>query len=275
MGVGHYENFPVASLLLPGPLRRPVAAIYRFARTADDIADEGDYPAAWRLQQLARLGGELDRIEAGQPVDDPMCVELAATIRQHRLPLEPFRDLLAAFSQDCVQVRYANFAELLDYARHSADPIGRLLLQLFGAYSTSTVRCSDRICSALQLINFWQDVAIDYGKGRIYLPLEDMQRFGVGEEELGRSEPSERFRRLLRFQIERTRRMLHEGAALGRLLKGRVGLEIRMVVAGGDTILHKIAAAEYDVFRCRPVLRARDWVAMLRRSLAGDGRIAA
>jgi squalene synthase HpnC len=275
MGVGHYENFPVASLLLPAPLRRPVAAIYRFARTADDIADEGDAPAAERLGQLAHMGSQLDRIEAGQTCEEPLFAALGAAIARHRLPLAPFRDLLSAFSQDCVQSRYADFGELGDYARRSADPIGRLLLELFGASSPRTVACSDRICSALQFINFWQDVAIDYAKGRIYLPLEDMRAFGVAEEELAAKVPSARLRSLLRFQVERTRGLLYEGAALGRLLKGRIGLEIRMVVAGGDTILQKIAASDYDVLRRRPVLRAPDWAAMLLRSLAGDGRVAA
>lgn len=275
MGVGHYENFPVASLLLPARLRRPVAAIYRFARTADDVADEGDAPAALRLEQLARMGSQLDRIEAGETPGEPLFTELGAAIARHRLPLAPFRDLLAAFAQDCVKSRYADFAELADYARRSADPIGRLLLELFGASSPRTLACSDRICSALQFINFWQDVAIDYAKGRIYLPLDDMRRFGVAEEELGSSEPSARLRSLLRFEVERTRALLYEGAVLGRLLRGRIGLEIRMVVAGGDTILEKIAAADYDVLRRRPVLRAPDWAAMLLRSLAGDGRVAA
>jgi squalene synthase HpnC len=275
MGVGHYENFPVASLLLPAPLRRPVAAIYHFARTADDIADEGDAPAALRLQQLARMGGQLDRIEAGEMPEEPLFTALGTAIARHRLPLAPFRDLLAAFSQDCVQSRYADYAALTDYARRSADPIGRLLLELFGASSPRTVSCSDRICSALQFINFWQDVAVDYAKGRIYLPLEDMHRFGVAEEELGAPAPSARLRALLRFEVERTRALLYEGASLGRLLRGRIGLEIRMVVAGGDTILQKIAAADYDVLRRRPVLRAPDWAAMLLRSLAGDGRVAA
>jgi phytoene synthase len=275
MGVGHYENFPVASLLLPARLRRPVGAIYRFARAADDIADEGDFTVPVRLQRLAHFDSQLTRIEQAESVHEPLFEELAAVIDQFQLPMAPFRDLLSAFSQDCVKSRYADFDELLDYSHRSADPIGRLLLQLFDAYATDTVACSDRICTALQLINFWQDVAIDYAKDRIYLPLADMRRFSVTEAQLARGESDGAFRALMRHQVGRTRSLLHDGAALGQRLRGRIGLEIRMVVAGGDTILQKLITADYDVFRLRPVLRPWDWVSMLARALGGDGRIAA
>ncbi len=273
MGVGHYENFPVASILLPEPLRRPIAAVYRFARTADDMADEGDLPAEARLEQLAEFDRQLIRLERGEPLQDPLFLELAEAIRRHRLPMQYFHDLLDAFSQDCVKTRYRDFAELQDYSRRSADPIGRLLLHLFGTTSAEAFRCSDNICSALQYINFWQDVAIDYRKQRIYLPTEDMQAFGVAEGDIASGMATDRFKALMAFQVTRTRRMLHEGAALGRMLKGRAGLEIRTVVAGGDTILQRVVEADYDVFHCRPVLRARDWVAMLARAIFGDGRI--
>jgi phytoene synthase len=275
MGVGHYENFPVASLLLPARLRSPVAAIYHFARAADDLADEGDVPAAERLRRLHEFGEQLRRIERREPVEDPLFLALAAAIERHRLPLPPFHDLLDAFAQDCVQSRYARFGDLLDYSRRSANPVGRLLLHLFGAASSQTFACADRICSALQLINFWQDVALDFAKDRIYLPREDMQRFEVSEAHIAAAVATPQFRALLRFQIARTRSMLHEGAELGRILRGRIGLEIRMIVAGGDTILQKLLDADCDVFRQRPMLRAHDWLAMLMRSLAGDGRIAA
>lgn len=275
MGAGHYENFPVASLLLPARLRHPVGVIYRFARSADDIADEGDFPAPVRLQRLADFNLQLTRIERGERVHAPLFEDLAVVIDRFRLPFAPFRDLLSAFSQDCVKSRYADYDELLDYSRRSADPIGRLLLHLFDAYGTETVACSDRICTALQLINFWQDVAIDYAKDRIYLPLDDMRRFGVSEAQLTQASADHAFRALMRHQVERTRRLLHGGAALGQRLRGRIGLEIRMVIAGGDTILQKLIAADYDVFRHRPVLRSRDWLSMFARSLGGDGRIGA
>jgi phytoene synthase len=275
MGVGHYENFPVASLLLPARLRRPVAAIYRFARTADDSADEGDFPASERLARLTHFDDELERIGRGETPHAPLFVELARVITLHRLPLAPFHALLSAFSQDCTKSRYADFDEVLDYCRRSADPIGRLLLHLFGTATPEAVACSDRICTALQLINFWQDVAIDYAKDRIYLPAADMARFSVPEAQLARGEADANFRALMRFQIARTRALLYEGAALGRWLEGRIGLEIRMVIAGGDTILQKLLDADCDVFRRRPVLRSFDWMRMLLHSLRGDGRIGA
>jgi len=275
MGVGHYENFPVASFLLPARLRRPIAAIYRFARTADDFADEGDLTAAQRLQLLEEFREKLRCVEREAPVEDALFLELAVAISSYRLPTALFHDLLDAFSQDCVKSRYADFIELQDYARRSADPIGRLLLHLFDAADDEAVAYSDRICSALQYINFWQDVAIDLAKDRIYLPQEDMQRFQVTEAELAGGTATTQFKALMRFQIERTRAMLHEGARLGRLLRGRIGMEIRMVVAGGDTILQKLIEADCDVFQRRPVLRAPDWAAMLARAILGDGRIRA
>lgn len=273
MGVGHYENFPVASILLPASLRRPIAAIYRFARTADDLADEGDAPADARLRALAEMDQQLNRLEQGETPVDALFQELDAAIRTNRLPFDYFHDLLSAFSQDCVTARYRDFQELQDYARRSANPVGRLLLHLFGETSPQAFRWSDLICSALQYINFWQDVAIDIRKQRIYLPLADMQAFGVDESDIVRCVATDRVKALLKFQVERTRAMLHDGAALGRMLRGRVGLEIRTIVAGGDTILQKIIAADYDVFRFRPILRAPDWLSMLYRASFGDGSI--
>lgn len=275
MAVGHYENFPVASVLLPTQFRRSVVAIYRFARTADDFADEGDLMAQERLARLDRLAGELDRIAAGERPETALVRELAVAVARHKLPLDLFRDLLDAFSQDVVKTRYASFDELLDYSRRSANPVGRLLLHVFDAARGETFHCSDCICSALQLINFWQDAAIDHAKGRIYLPQDEMRRFGVTEEQIARAQADAAFRALMRFQVERTRTMLHEGAALGRMLHGRIGLEMRMVVAGGDTILQKILDADCDVFRARPVLRSYDWAGMLVRAVFGDGRVAA
>ncbi len=275
MGVGHYENFPVASVLLPAHLRRPIAAIYRFARTADDYADEGNLSAPQRLHQLQEFAGQLQRIERGEPLEDALFIELADAVSKYRLPLSLFHDLLDAFSQDVVKSRYTSFSELLDYSRRSADPVGRLLLHLFDALSADTLRCSDRICSALQLTNFWQDVALDYAKNRIYLPQQDMQRFGVTEAHLAAEQTCPQFRSLMQFQVQRTREMLYEGAALGRMLHGRIGLEIRMIVAGGDTILQKLLNSDCDVFRQRPVLRSSDWLAMFYRAFFGDGRIGA
>jgi phytoene synthase len=270
----HYENFPVASLLLPAPLREPVAAIYAFARTADDFADEGDLPADERLRLLAGYRAELDRIERGIPTDHPIFRRLAPVIRRHALPLQLFRDLLDAFAQDVVKDRYADYAELLDYCRRSANPVGRLLLHLFGAATAENLKRSDAICTALQLINHWQDVGIDIGKGangRIYLPQDELARFNVSEDALRRRATSADFFRLMQFQVDRARALMLSGASLGRNLPGphffRIGMEIRAIVAGGLAILDKIEAAGCDVFRRRPVLGALDWPRILLKAL--------
>lgn len=164
MSVDHYENFPVASLLVPPHLRRPIAVIYHFARSADDLADEGTDPPAARLAALAAYRAELERIAAGTLPQLPLFADLAQVIRDHKLPLQLFHDLLDAFAQDVVKTRYANYTELLDYCRRSANPVGRLVLHLFGRTESARLQESDAICTALQLINFWQDVAIDWKK---------------------------------------------------------------------------------------------------------------
>jgi phytoene synthase len=270
MAVEHYENFPVASILLPPPLREPVAAIYAFARSADDFADEGDRLPAERTALLAGYQAELDAIERGEPTRHPVFQRLRPVIARYGLPLQLFRDLLDAFMQDIAKDRYRNFPELMDYCRRSADPVGRLLLHLFGHAGPENLSRSDAICSALQLINHWQDVGIDAAKGpagRIYLPQDDMLRFGVDDRDiLGRNTGSA-FKSLLRFQVDRARALMHSGASLGWDLPGRMGLEIRAIVAGGLRILDKIEAIDFDVFNRRPVLQAQDWPQIFWRSL--------
>lgn len=267
MSVGHYENFPVASVLLPAPQRAPVAAIYRFARSADDFADEGDLPAGERLALLEDYRARLGAIARGETPQDAAFAELARVVRSHALPIGLLGDLLDAFSQDVVKTRYADFDELLDYSRRSANPVGRLLLHLFGAATPENLAQSDAICSGLQFANFWQDAALDWDKGRIYLPLEEMARYGVTESHLAGARCDAGWRALLGFQVARTRAMLHDGAPLGRRLPGRIGLEIRLTVQGGLRILERIEAAGYDVFRRRPVLRWHDWPLLFARAL--------
>lgn len=266
----HYENFPVASVLLPARLRPAVAAIYAFARSADDFADEGDLPVAERLRLLSGYQSELDRIARGEATDHPVFQRLRPHIEAHALPIQLFRDLLDAFAQDVVKVRYATYDELQDYCRRSADPVGRLMLHLFEAATPENLRRSDAICSALQLINHWQDVGIDLDKndqGRIYLPEDDMARFGVTPESLQSRTADAKFRRLLHFQVDRARTLMLSGASLGHDLPGRIGLEIRTIVAGGLRILEKIEAAGYDVFNRRPVLGLFDWPRILWKAL--------
>ncbi len=266
MAVDHYENFPVASVLMPARFRRPVGLIYRFAREADDFADEGDLLPAQRLALLAGFNRELDRIVAGQPPVVPWFADLAAIIREHALPVQLFRDLLSAFSQDVVKERYADYAEVLDYCRRSADPVGRLLLVLYGAATPQNNAWGDAICSSLQLINFWQDVAIDYRKPRIYFPQDEMTQYGITENQLAQGDTGGRWREFMQFQINRTRQYLYSGAPLGHVLKGRLGLEMRMIIAGGDRILSKIEKVDFDVFNRRPVLKPHDWLLMLAKA---------
>ena len=269
MAVDHYENFPVASVLLPRALREPVAAIYAFARTADDFADEGDRTVAERLALLDGYQHELDLIEDNAASDNAIFQRLASTITAHQLPLHPFRDLLDAFSQDVVQTRYTSYEELLDYCRRSANPVGRLLLHLFQADTPANLAYSDAICSALQLINHWQDVGIDASKPvpRIYLPEEDLAYFDVTEASILSRSTTADFRSLMRFQVDRARKLMQAGAPLGRVLRGRIGLEMRLIIAGGLRILEKIEAVDYDVFRHRPILKPLDWPRIFWRAL--------
>jgi phytoene synthase len=267
MTVEHYENFPVASMLLPARLHQPVAAIYAFARSADDIADEGDATPTERLALLDSFRTELDAIDTGRSPDSPMFRRLAREIRGHALPIQLFRDLLDAFSQDVVKQRYADFDELLDYCRRSANPVGQLMLHLYRAVSEDNLLRSDCICSSLQLINFWQDVAIDWKKPRIYLPQDDLTRFGVSEAQIAAGHIDDNWRALMQFQIDRARDLMHRGAPLGRAIPGRIGLELRIVVAGGLRILEKIEAVDFDIFTRRPVLRALDWPLISCRAL--------
>jgi squalene synthase HpnC len=268
MAVGHYENFPVASLLLPAELRAPIEVIYRFARSADDFADEGTDSPDIRLGKLNRYRAELERVARGMPAEDALFRDIARIVRAHGLPLTLFNDLLDAFSQDVIKKRYASFAEVSDYCRRSANPVGRLLLHLFKRTADAELRASDAICSALQLVNFWQDVDIDYRRdNRIYLPQDEMARHGVTERHLAERRCDAAWQGLMKFQVERTREMMLSGATLGRSLPGRIGLEIRATIQGGLRILDKIEAAGYDVFRRRPVLKAFDWPLLLLKAV--------
>jgi len=267
MSVGHYENFPVGSLLLPRRMRRAVHVIYHFARHADDIADEGDAPAAERLAALQALREELDRIGAGQPPQTPLMQALARVIGERQLPLQPFYDLLSAFSQDVEKNRYQNFAELVDYCRRSANPVGRLMLALYGEHDSRSQAMSDGICTALQLINFWQDVAIDWQKGRVYIPQDDLAKLRISEQQIARGDAGGVWPMLMDKEVKRALAMLQAGSPLALKLKGRFGLELRMIVLGGERILKKIHDARGDVFSQRPVLGWKDWPVIIGKAL--------
>ena len=263
---------PSPRCLLPRRLRGAVTDIYRFARAADDIADEGPASDAERQQQLAAFRAELHRRRSRAPRPPPAIRRwrgsspLAATIARHQLPITPFYDLLSAFEQDIAVTRYQDYASLLDYCTRSANPVGRLMLHLFHAASPQNLEQSDAICTGLQLVNFWQDVRLDWHKHRVYLPQEDLRRHGVSDEDLAAARLTPAWRELMAFQVERTR-VLHFGAPLARRLPGRIGLELRMVVQGGLRVLERIEAGGYDVFMNRPELGAKDWAIMLWRSI--------
>jgi squalene synthase HpnC len=268
MSVDHYENFPVASVLLPRRLVPAVEAIYAFARSADDLADEGDATPEQRLAALAAYEQALDGIAAGAHAGlDPMFTRLAGVIAQYDLPLQPFRDLLSAFKQDVTVTRYATYEALLDYCARSANPVGLLMLSLYGQADADNVRESDAICSALQIINFLQDVAIDLHKERIYLPMEDLARFAVSPAALDHPGGTAKWRNLMKFEVARARALMLSGAPLALRLRGRIGLELRMVVQGGLRILESIEEVDYDVFRRRPKLTRKDWMKVIWRGL--------
>lgn len=263
----HYENFPVGSILLPRRLRRPIHAVYAFARTADDIADEGNATPAERQAQLAALKAELDRIAECQAPQTPLMQRLhRQAIAPFALPLKPFYDLLSAFGQDTEKKRYQNFAELIDYARRSANPIGRIILQLNGTTDPYHIAQSDGICTALQLINFWQDIVLDWQKNRVYLPQDDLMKFQVREQDIAQGKITPQLRQLIAHQCSKTHKILHAGAPLGKALTGRIGFEIRMIILGGNRILEKIAANQYDVFQHRPTLDWKDWLHIVKRA---------
>jgi squalene synthase HpnC len=264
VSVGHYENFPVASLLLPAELRVPVAVIYRFARSADDLADEGEDPPADRLAKLQAYHDALERLDKPET---PLFEDVAFVIREFALSESLFHDLVDAFAQDVVKKRYADFTEVLEYCKRSANPVGRLLLELFKQTSETELEQSDAICTALQLVNFWQDVAVDYAKGRIYLPQDEMTGHRVSEAHIAEQRCDDAWRALMAWQVERTRALMLGGAPLGAALPGRIGLEIRTTVQGGLRILEKIETVGYDVFRQRPVLKWHDWPLLLWRAL--------
>ncbi|MGO9060715.1 MAG: squalene synthase HpnC [Candidatus Binataceae bacterium] len=259
----HYENFTVASWLMPRAMRPHMYAIYAYARIADDFADE-EY-------DLAKLDGweqELDLAYAGQP-RHPVFVALADTVRRFEIPRQPFADLLRAFRSDVDFKGFETIDDLLGYARYSANPVGRLVLYLFGFRDPERQELSDRICTGLQLANFWQDIAIDLGKGRIYLPRQDLARFGYCADELRAGTVNKAFIALMRHEVEFARGLLSSGAALHALVGPRLRRDILMFAGGGLAILRAIERTNYDVFRNRPHLNKLDYARLGWHALRG------
>jgi squalene synthase HpnC len=274
VSVNHYENFPVASVLCPPAIRPAVVAIYHFARTADDLADEGDAPAAERLADLAAYRADLAAIVAHRPPSarwSPVFGALAQRCAQFALPPPLLHDLLDAFEQDVCNPPYPDRTALLDYCRRSANPIGRLLLHLYGVDDAASLRQSDAVCTALQLINFWQDLSVDGPRGRQYVPQADLHAHGVSLQELQACVDSPRSRNLVRALCDWARTLMHEGAPLALRIPGRAGWELRLVVQGGLRILERIQQMDHASLARRPKLSAADlpvlaWrVARMRR----------
>lgn len=261
----HYENFPVGSVLIPKKLRPYVWAIYAFARRADDIADE-DFSEPDRIPALEAWQDLLER-GIHSKVNHPVFLALKETVRRFDIPLQLLIDLLTAFKMDVKTKRHPTFADVLYYCRHSADPVGRLVLYLFGRREEELLRLSDKICTALQLANFWQDVAVDLKKNRIYIPLEDLHRFDYSEEKMFACEYNPQFKELLKFQVDRTELMFREGAPLVYRTGGRLGLELKCVILGGMTILQKIRDLDYNTLALRPRIENKDKLVILTKAL--------
>lgn len=273
VGIDHYENFPVASVLCPPRLRAPILAIYRFARTADDLADEGAASMAQRLEGLHRYRAALHLAAHNGPTDEwpEVFGPLAQSLRTFALPLPLLHDLLDAFEQDCANPLYADRQQLLDYCRRSANPVGRLLLHLHGVADAASLMRSDAICSALQLINFWQDASVDLARGRNYFPLHDLQRHGLQPADLHPGGDTPATQALLRELSEWARALMLQGSGLALQLPGRVGWELRLVVQGGLRILARIDAMQHRTLAQRPTLSRADWLAALWRALRMSG----
>ncbi|MEK7388400.1 MAG: squalene synthase HpnC [Elusimicrobiota bacterium] len=263
----HYENFPVASLLLPKRLRRHVAVLYAFARIADDFSDEPEYEGV-RRERLEEWRRALSDV-GNRPPRHPVFLALERTMRELGLPKEPFDDLLSAFIQDTEKRRYATFDEVLDYCRRSANPVGRIVLMIHGYRDPELLRYSDAICTALQLANFWQDVSVDLAKDRVYIPEEDFKAHGYSEADLRMGVCNERFKSMMKFEVARARSLFEQGRPLSRKLSWPLSLEIRLTWYGGMQILKMIHKLDFDTIRARPALKKRDWIPLAARALVG------
>ncbi len=265
----HYENFPVASFLIPKNYRKDIAIIYWFARTADDIADEGIFSADERLEKLEQFEKEFV-ISLNNESDHLRFNLLSAIIKKNKLSANYFSELLSAFKQDVTKLRYESYQEVLEYCKRSANPVGRLLLELFKIQDAEALKCSDKICTALQLTNFYQDTIIDYKKGRIYYPQNEMKMFSVTEKMFELKENNPNIKALVKYNIDRTQQLFDEGREIINYLSGRFKYEIIWTISGGEKILSKIRKNAFNVFDYRPVLNKSDFLKLLIKSLFND-----
>lgn len=262
----HYENFPVSSFLLPKHLRRSVAAIYAFARTGDDIADEGEEGRDARLELMTKFETNLYDIQYGKPPTEPIFIALKHTIECFNLPIQLFYDLLTAFRQDILKNRYQNFTELQDYCHYSANPVGRLLLYLTGQATRENLLLSDNICTGLQLINCIQDIEIDLNtKDRCYIPIDQLKKHQVNLENVAKRKVSDNYCNLVHEYMEHAATIYQQGMALGQNLPGLFGLEIRFIIACGNKVLEKLVNRD-NVFS-RPVITKFDMICIFFKTL--------
>ncbi|MEO8231454.1 MAG: squalene synthase HpnC, partial [Ignavibacteriota bacterium] len=262
----HYENFPVASFLIPKKYRNDVAIIYWFARTADDFADEGNVIPEKRLDELNNFENKFRKSLKGKS-ENFYFNQLANTINGKKISIVYFFDLLSAFKQDVVKKEYENFDEVLDYCKRSANPVGRIILELFNITDEEALLCSDKICTALQLTNFYQDTLVDIEKGRNYYPKNEMKIFNVNKKMFELNENNPNIKALVKHNVERTQSLFDEGKNLLKFLKGRFKIEIKWTLAGGEKVLMKIRKNEYDVFTKRPKLDKMDFISLFVKSI--------
>ena len=262
----HYENFPVVSVLIPSRLRKHVAIIYWFARTADDLADEGNLLVEERIEKLDAFENEF-KLCLTNDAETNFVAALKRTIISKKLSSENFFNLLKAFKQDVIKKRYNNFDEVLDYCSNSANPVGRILLELFDIRNDKAFFYSDKICTALQITNFIQDTKIDYQKGRIYYPLDELQHFQVDEKVFEMNGNNLNLKKLIEFSVKRTQKLFDEGRNLLEYISGRFKHEIAWTINGGEEILRKIRGADFDVISRRPKLSKSDYIRIFIKSL--------
>lgn len=262
----HYENFPVASFLIPGEIRKDIAIVYWFARTADDLADEGKADSEERLKSLNDFERELSSaIE--KKSSNKYFLLLNETIIKRNLTHQYFFDLLSAFKQDIIKNRYNNFAEILDYCKRSANPVGRIVLEINNIRDEEANKLSDKICTALQLTNFYQDTKIDYEKGRIYYPLDELKNYGITENMFELNENNVHISALVKHSVDRTQLFFDEGKKLLNYLTGRLRIEIKWTITGGEKILGKIRENNYNVLNDRPQLSRIDYFGIFIKSI--------
>ena len=268
----HYENFPVASRLLPPAMRPHITAIYAFARTADDFADDEGRPADERLRLLKEWREKLHRTVRGQGETDPVFVALGVTMKQRDLPVQPFEDLLSAFEQDVAVQRYETWDQLLDYCRRSANPVGRLVLRVANVRDAGAEQASDALCTALQLTNFWQDFAADWHAGRLYVPREEFTAAGASERDLDAARMTPEWKTAMRACVTKTRALFDAGRPVADAVRGRLRFELRATWLGGSRVLQKIQEGDYDTLHSRPKLTAADALRILPATLLWKNR---